>query len=600
MASTNSPVPLFPLSPVLDWLPGETLFSLCSRYHHIAGYRLPAQTCAALFGATRAGSAHDVPACVETLVDRTHGALGRTREIILNHTLLPFYFPFHPEHQCENWLTQMSRGSSPALKAQMGLSASQFGAAHPLKACPACMQSDTIEHGVAYWHVDHQIPGVLVCPLHRKLLLIATDKVSGQDRFGWVLPGQVHLKNLLTNNRLHGGEHLLAESALELWKLPISFTFAHDRMSTLYKAKLVEQNFVHAASSRVDYKRFEQALSLALTASSMAMFWPWIAGNYNTHIFSRRLLRICHPTSSRFSRHPLNHLPLIFLLFGSWSSFWSAYHQPEQGKSDRNAFNEIRPVLRRKESSDSNKQLRVSLIEKIRSGEAVSRAAELIGIAVTTAMTWAASEGIQSPRRPKVLKPDVRSLLIRQLKRGANKTVAASLARISVVTVTRVLMTEPGLHAQWSAARFINAQTRSRRSWQKIRQAFPESPSNEWRKLDPAAYAWLYRNDRSWLQSSIENRPAPRTISVQRRDWKNRDASLAQAVRLAALDWHLSHSGKRLTIGALCSSVDGLRQKISTISKLPLARKAIEEACSSSRPTASKLQKSLKNDDPCC
>ncbi len=583
MALTDSTDQLASLCPILEWLPGETLFSLCSRYHHIAGYRIPAQSCMALFGTRRAGSAHDVPAHVQALVDRTHGALGDAREIIAGRTLLPFYFPFHPEHQCKNWMDQMSAGSSPSLKAQMGLAASQFGAAHPLKACPACMQSDANEHGVAYWHADHQVPGVLVCPLHWTPLLVATDKVSGQDRFCWVLPGQAHLKNLLKALSLGGGEHLLAESALALWRLPVSFTFAHDRLSRLYKAQLIEQEFVHAISSRVDRTRFERALSCVLAASSMTIPWPWLASTKNSQILSRRLLRMGHPTNPRFSRHPLNHLPLIALLFGSWDSFWAAYHELANDGSDGYAIDSQHPALVDQEASNPKARLRGALIEKVRSGQSVSRAAKLAGVAVATAMAWAASEGIQNPRRPKVLKPDVRSHLIRQLKRGADKTVVASLSNISVATVTRVLRTDPELHAQWSAARFIKAQTRARDSWRAVREAFPEASSNIWRKLAPAAYAWLYRNDRSWLQSSIQARSLSPTISAQRRDWCQRDAALAQAVRIAALDWHMSHSGRHLTIGTLCVAVSGLRQKMSALPKLPLTRKAIQEACSNTR-----------------
>ena len=597
MPATNSSGQLLPLRPILEWLPGETLFSLCSRYHHITGHRIPAQSCRALFGTPRAGSAHDIPSHVQTLIDRTDAALGKAREIILDRTLLPFYFPFHPVQQCENWVAQMTAGSSANLKAQMGLAASQFGASHPLKACPACMQSDANEHGVAYWHVDHQVPGVLICLLHRTPLLTATDKVSGQDRFGWVLPGQAHLESVLGNHVPSSGEYLLAEGALALWRLPISFTFAQDRLSRLYKAKLVEQDFVHATSSRVDIKRFEQALSGVLEANSMANFWPWLSARNALPSLSRRLLRISHPTSPRFSRHPLNHLLLVILLFGSWKHFWAAYQVLEIDDGDGIATDVREMELEGQEAADPKASLRASLIEKVRSGQSVSHAAQLTGVAVATAMAWAASEGIQSPRRPKVLKPDVRLRLVQQLQRGTDKTVAASLASISVQTVTRFLMTEPGLHTQWSTARFNKAQKRARGSWQTIRHSFPEAPSNEWRKLDPAAYAWLYRNDRLWLQRSIQDRPQSPTTSVQRRDWQERDASLAHAVRVAALDWYVSHPGKRPTIGVLCAAVAGLRPKMSALSKLPLTRKAIQEACSDSCSTASTSQKWLSEDD---
>lgn len=590
MVFTNLLKPLISLRPVLDWLPGESLFSLCSRYHRISGNRIPAHTCNALFGTHRTGSSHDVPARVQTLVDRADGALGEAREILIGRTPLPFYFAFHPSSLCDEWLAQMSTGTSPALKARLGLAASQFGASHPLKACPSCMQSDALVHGVAYWHSDHQVPGVFVCPSHKIPLLISTDKVSGQDRHGWVLPGQSRLTMLLKNHRPMGGELLLAEGALALWRLPTSFAFSQERLASLYKVKFVEQEFIHAASSRVDHKRFERCISTVLENSSISTVWPWLTSMDNVRILSRRILRMIHPTSPRFSRHPLNHLPLILLLFGSWESFWSDYQKRDLGKTVETHLNVQSTSLLGLGKSDANDSLQKILIEMVRSGYSISRAAQLAGVAVATAMSWAASEGMHIPRRPKVLKPDVRSHLIRKLKRGVDKTVAASLAGVSVETVTRVLMTEPGLHAHWKRALFTKAQKRSRDSWQAIREAFPEASSNDWRKLDPAAYAWLYRNDRSWLQSSIQTRTLPPCIQIQRRDWQKRDALLAQAVRVEALKWHMKHSGTRPTIGILCAAVDGLRQKMSALSKLPLTRKAIREACSNSRTGASSSQ----------
>lgn len=571
----------------LRWLPGESLFSLCSRYHHIAGHRTPAQTCRVLFGSHRPGSAHDVPAHVQDLVERTHGELGSTREIILARTLLPYYFPFHPEHVCENWLIQLSTGTASSLKAQLGLAASQFGASHPLKACQACIESDTQDHGVAYWHVEHQVPAVFICPWHRNPLLCATDKVSGQDRFGWVLPAQARLKSLLVNSYTPDFDQLLADCALALWGMQLSFTFSLDRVSRIYRSKLVEQGFVHPFSARVDHKRFDQSLHNVLSGSSITVFCPWLALPDNVRVFSRRLLRMGHPSSPRWSRHPLNHLTLLVLLFGSWKAFWDAYQQlvVEEPGSDSVGYPKSSP--QKDEAIAPQQSLRATLIEHIQSGASVSRAAELAGVSVSTAMTWAAHAGIHSPRRPKVLKAPARARLISQLKRGVGKILAASSVNISVVTVTRVLMTEPGLHDQWQSARFNQAQIRARDSWLAIRDAFPESSSNEWRSMEPSAYAWLYRNDRPWLQRSIRERPRPATTSPQRRDWQKRDAALAQAVRVAALDWQLSHPGKRLTIGEICATVVGLRQKFSALHKLPLARQAIRDACASSRRPAS-------------
>lgn len=594
MASAVSMGELVALRPLLDWLPGETLFSLCSRYHFISGHRTPAQTCATLFGSHRAGSAHDVPSHVQTLVDRTHGALGTAREIILERTLLPFYFPFHPAPKSEHWLTQIATGSSPVMKAQLGLAASQFGASHPLKACPVCMQLDQSGYGVAYWHVEHQVPGVHICQVHRKPLLVATDKVSGRDRFGWILPQQARLQSSMDEEFFWNGDHhLLAESALAFWRLPRPFAFSPEKLDKLYLSELVRLEIAHHVTSRIDQIRFDQTLYGVIAANSLTKFWPWLASTKGLRSLSARLRRMVHPTSPRISRHPLIHLFWIALLFDSWQDFWSAYNNNEYL-----SLYDIAPAGKTtgptmKGVGDSGDPRRARLVEAVRSGKSISTAAKQSGVTVATAMSWAAREGIASPRRPKVLSPDVRAQLIKQLQRGIDKTIAASAAGISVESVTRVLLTEPGLHAQWREARFSRMQEQSRGSWRKIVEAFPTSSSSDWRKLDPAVYAWLYRNDRTWLQTSIRERSEPLTVATQRRDWKTRDAVLAQAVRLTALEWHVAHPGKRMTIGIICETVGGLRQKMSAIAKLPLTRMALLNACSHSLAKASTSQKTV-------
>ena len=38
------------------------------------------------------------------------------------------------------------------------------------KSCPRCRHNDVEKYGTSYWHVKHQIPGLLMCPQHRETL----------------------------------------------------------------------------------------------------------------------------------------------------------------------------------------------------------------------------------------------------------------------------------------------------------------------------------------------------------------------------------------------------------------------------------------------
>ena len=75
----------------IPWLPDETLFSWCSRYHHLAVNGLASATCLQLFGARRRGVAHDLPDSIGALARRAEGSLGAASDICTDRTLLAFY-----------------------------------------------------------------------------------------------------------------------------------------------------------------------------------------------------------------------------------------------------------------------------------------------------------------------------------------------------------------------------------------------------------------------------------------------------------------------------------------------------------------------------
>lgn len=585
------------MAPLLQWLPGESLFSLCSRYHLIAANHTPARTSQLLFGSKRAGSAHDVPANVNALVSRAKDALGAANEIIIKRSLLPYYFPFHTVSRCTHWLKQMCEGTAPHVKIQMGLAASGFGMSHPLKACPECMRSDVLKYGINYWQVTHQLPGVHTCTHHGHPLIVATDKVSGKDRFGWILPSQANFEELTPKQDLMDFEPTMSQAALAMWKLPIDFQFNLTLLTNVYRGQFVALDLFDIKSGKYNMPHLENRLGILIQSSGMSSTWPWLATSEGCSSLSRRLLRMIHQSSPRESRHPLNHLCLILLLFGSWNTFWSIYKGSELEGLQVDEIVETSPKSSFSTDSNSVNSTRVASIIAVQAGNSISSIAKTHGVAVATVMAWAAKDGIASQRRPKLLKQEARKRLLHMLARGADKDRAAAAVGVSIQTITRVLMTEPGLNDLWSEARFVKAQKNARKNWLNTMQAFPAASSVQWRSLESAAYAWLYRNDRSWLQDAIRSRPIPALVSNFRRDWDQRDVYFAQAVREAALSFSRLNLHKRLTLGELCSNVKGLREKQSVLHKMPRTRTAIQDACSATRVAPEISLFSLDNPD---
>ncbi len=185
---------LFDLPPsLLSWLPGETLFSLVSRQHAFWGYPGASETSTIMFGRRHAGTQHDFPNALDEFSARTGGVLGAPDDLALNHTLLSYYRPFSSDGLISDCLAMMRGKSVSHLKYRLGLLTSRFRANHPLKACTVCMDQDVAETGWAYWHLEHQYPGIWFCARHAEPLYEATIKSTGVNRFLWALPDRRHL-----------------------------------------------------------------------------------------------------------------------------------------------------------------------------------------------------------------------------------------------------------------------------------------------------------------------------------------------------------------------------------------------------------------------
>lgn len=128
--------------PLLQWLPGETFYSLCSRHHRFSGHPVSAYTTKSLFGHRHGGNQHDFPSRLDAFVERVEGVHGDAEHIARKRTLLKFYAPFNRPSAIEDAVASMRSTSVAHLKYKLGILTSRFRAHHPLKACPACMAAD--------------------------------------------------------------------------------------------------------------------------------------------------------------------------------------------------------------------------------------------------------------------------------------------------------------------------------------------------------------------------------------------------------------------------------------------------------------------------
>lgn len=493
-----------PSSATLRWLENETFYSICSRQHRFLGHLNSATTSAWLFGSTAARTTHDFPYNLEALSAEVKSTWGNPIEIILRHTILPFFFPFQSKAKAEEALEALKSSRLGSLKYRLGLLTSRFGAEHPLKACPTCMISDRSAHGVAYWHLSHQYPGVLVCPEHHLPLIEAKKNRQWSGEFQWCLPDDNVLSPIAPTQPEANVQLLLeqlAKAVIELATYGFQKIFTPDIVREVYRSALANLGFSRPMLERA-------AVSFAYHASQLQPYPPLLALPTTTAGAAALLEQLTR--SPRCHSHPLKHLVLITWLFGSLRPFIDAYDQLETLHSEK------------------------------------SKAAPLIDFETRNVARQVeiASDGRIIKRRPKTIKEPIRLEILDRLAIGEDKKSICSSFDITISTVNKLLRSEQGAKKQWEIQTQNKKQTQQRNIWLSKVLDFPKSGAKRIRSVIPQVYAWLYRNDRVWLENQIRTLPIERHGNHSNVDWALRDKELLADIQSAML----THFPGQLTV----------------------------------------------------
>ena len=156
--------------------PDELWYSAIARYHLHSGIAYWSDTLQMLFPSCRT-----YPKVGENFPNGTMQQLQRLlpkgtldlRALALNHSLFRFRMLFLPTEKKTELLTRFCAGEdiAPAL-----LSLRKKLHEYPLRYCPVCAQEDISKYGEAYWHTEHQIHLLPLCPVHQCRLVAAKQK----------------------------------------------------------------------------------------------------------------------------------------------------------------------------------------------------------------------------------------------------------------------------------------------------------------------------------------------------------------------------------------------------------------------------------------
>ncbi|MFF7063596.1 TnsD family Tn7-like transposition protein [Pseudomonas sp. NPDC008258] len=475
--------------PLLNWLDDETFFSLGSRQHFFLRNRSAIDTLEQIFETKVTYYTHDFPCNLKNLVSKARMAWGNAEKIIFEHTITPIFFPFQSERSQEALVAALSGPQLGSIKYKIGLIAGRFGGEHPLKACLNCIINDRTTYGLSYWHLSHQYPGVLICPKHGCLLRESSTNRQWGTRFQWALPSEDELVVPPwppLSDKVQSALVDLGNAARSLAQYGKHRRFDTSTVAQVYKTALNPMK--HRGPEQVQLAR-----EFAEFCSLFRQFWPFHSLPSSCHeaiLYINQMLR----RPRRYS-HPLKHLILIQWIFGSFDDFITAYRYSKKTDSE--------------------------LVCNCASPDAHATSDRLkIDIRL---------ESTGKPRPKKLFDP-LKDTILLELQKGIEKHDVTAKFGVSVSTINRLLRANPHVRKARSDLRFFELCEKHRNIWQSAVRENPDFGAKRIRSLLPNSYAWLYRNDRSWLSSQCSHLPKERHSESNKLDWVMRDERLCMLI----------------------------------------------------------------------
>lgn len=159
--------------------PDELWYSVICRYHIHSGNPCVKHTLQQLYGAHYYSASLMLCGPVQHILAQLPDKLLSAKQIILEHTLYPYYARFFPASRKRAAYGYVQSGDPRAV---LRLGIYQSGITHQvMRYCPACFAEDIALYGEPYWHRLHQLPDMQICPKHQSWL-VDTDVLNESSR----------------------------------------------------------------------------------------------------------------------------------------------------------------------------------------------------------------------------------------------------------------------------------------------------------------------------------------------------------------------------------------------------------------------------------
>lgn len=152
----------------------ELFYSVIARYRRMSGMVSKRALIRDLFGELSIFNSSYFPQYIRAFISNLPPTSQIScNEIIMNHTMFPFYTAFLTPEKTELAYEVMENGgngSHMSMEKIIGIGGSKVKKADFLRYCPLCFKEDIEKIGESFWRTTHQIVGVMYCSKHTVLL----------------------------------------------------------------------------------------------------------------------------------------------------------------------------------------------------------------------------------------------------------------------------------------------------------------------------------------------------------------------------------------------------------------------------------------------
>lgn len=485
----------------------------------------------------------DLPNHLDYVAGSFPNGVSLTADCLLDqHTLLPFFSAFLPPDRVEKLREDMKGSSGPAAYLRSGIMACRIPLPKCLRFCPLCKKKDEYQFGEAYWHRLHQLPGVLVCPIHHLYLADSDASRSFARKHLQFIPiegaiSNVQVRHLDLANPDHQFLLKIARDTLWLMEHPnpgSDLSALHNR----YLRLLINHGLatytgsIHAGKFLSEFKNHYSPTLLKLLSCEFSG---------RDQVKTNWLLRLVR--NPKHAQHPLYHLLLMQFLGCTAEEF---FQLPEElnffGEGPWPCLNTVADHYKQEVIGECQhgKRLRNNNPVGIFSCECGFSYARTgpdtlpsdrfrIGKMISFGPIW--EEKLKELWKDSTLSM---SEIGRQL--GVDPlTVRKHAVRLKIPFSRSGRKTKPlrrsiRLKGNSTLAAWKKKRRTCRSKWLSAMKQNRKITMKALRRIFPREYAWLLQNDSRWLNQHkpLSKKPIKSTSSV---DWKRRDAEYAVAVK---------------------------------------------------------------------